>query len=230
MTRSQPSAIERLSALTIEVASVVRRHDPGWTGSNSSDPGVMLVELQAWVADRLGTYQDLIAEESALGTARPDRTVPGRTDPYRNFKFRVKWDGAYIAGITRITALRRTAQIVEYRDGAEPNVVRLIPGRMEYEPLTLERGVTNDTAFEDWANQVRAAAVGGGPEVTVSHRKNIRIELLSDAGQPVIAYDVYRCWPSAYQPLPDLEAGKSARLVESLTLVHEGWERDSAVA
>jgi phage tail-like protein len=229
MTGPQPSAIERLRALTTEVAAVVRRHDPDWTGSNSSDPGVVLVELLGWVGDRLGVYQDLIAGESALGTATRDPTARGRTDPYKNFKFRVKWDGAYIAGITRVSALRRTARVAEYRDGADPNVVRLIPGPMEYEPLTLERGVTADTAFEAWANQVREAAAGGGSETTASYRKNIRIEVLGETGQPVIAYDVYRCWPSVYRPLPDLEAGRSSRLVELLTLVHEGWERDPSV-
>jgi phage tail-like protein len=229
MTRPPPSAIERLGALTTEVAAAVRRHDPDWTGSNSSDPGVVLVELLGWVGDRLGAYQDLIAGESALGTDRRDLTGRGRTDPYKNFKFRVKWDSAYIAGITRVSALRRTVQVAEYRDGADPNVVRLIPGRMEYEPLTLERGVTADTAFEAWANQVREAAAGGGSEATLSYRKNIRIEVLSETGQPVIAYDVYRCWPSVYRPLPDLETGRGPRLVELLTLVHEGWERDPGV-
>jgi phage tail-like protein len=101
---------------------------------------------------------------------------------------------------------------------------------MEYEPITLERGVTNDTAFEDWANQVRDAAAGAGPEAAASYRKNIRIEVLNEAGQPVIAYDVYRCWPSVYRPLRDLQAARSARLVESLSLVHEGWKRDPGVA
>ena len=229
MTEPQSPAIERLGTLTTEVVAAVRRHDPDWTGGNSGDPGVTLVELMGWAADRFGAYQDLIAGESALGTARPDLAVLRRTDPYRNFKFRVKWDGVTIPHITRITGLRRTARVAEYRDGAEPNVVRPIPGAMEYEPITLERRVTSDTAFETWANQVRDAAVGAGSNVAAGYRKTVRIEVLSDTGQPVLAYDVHRCWPSVYRPLPELEAGRGMSLLESLTLVHEGWERDPGV-
>jgi phage tail-like protein len=142
----------------------------------------------------------------------------------------VKWDGAYVAGITRVSGLGRTVQAVEYREGGDATAVRRVPGAVSYEAITIERGITHDTAFEDWADQVKqpaaGAGAGGGPG---GYTKNIRIEVLTEAGQPVIAFDVYRCWPSVYRPLPELVAGLPLRLVESITLVHDGWERDTAV-
>jgi phage tail-like protein len=235
MTRPKPSKSKRFDALTTDVLAAVRRHDPDWTGTNSNDPGVMLAELLAWIGDRLSAYQDQIAAEGSLGDTHtgllePFGAVWSRTDPYRNFKFRVKLDGGVVPGITRISALRRSAQVQEHRDGADPNTVQRLPGRMEYDPITLERGVNSDSTFEDWANQVRQLSAGGGQgPAPAGYRKNIRIEVLNQAGQPVIAYDVYRCWPAAYRPLPDLEAGGSARLTESVTLIHDGWVRDLTV-
>ena len=161
----------------------------------------------------------------------PSFTVnPNRIDPYKKFKFRVQWDGKYVPGIVRVSGLRRTTEVVEHREGGEPNLVRRSPGRSTYEPITLERGVTHDTAFEEWANKVWRLGAGAGQEIALaSYRKDIRLEVLNEAGQLVIAYIVYRCWPSVYQPLPELDAGAGLTLLESLTLEHEGWERDPAV-
>jgi phage tail-like protein len=214
MHKPQPLTPERLGALTADFEDVVRRHDPEWTGFVSSDPGVMLLELLSWVGESLSAYRS--------------PTNPSRHDPYWNFKFRVKWDGAYIPGVSRVSGLGRTVQAVEYREGAEPDVVRHAPGVVAYDPITLERGVTHDTAFEDWSKLVKPAAPGSGGGHG-SHLKTVRIEVLDRAGQPVIAYDVYHCWPSVYRPLPEMADGVPPRLVESITLVHEGWERDPAV-
>ena len=156
---------------------------------------------------------------------------PNRFDPYKNFKFRVKWDGRYIAGVSRVSALRRITEVVEHREGGDPSTQRKSPGRSEYEPITLERGVTHDAEFEDWANKVwRHGAALGGEVSLKDFRKDIVIELLNEAGQLVKAYLVYRCWPSEYQALPDLDADQPAAVaIERLVLQNEGWERDTAV-
>ncbi len=39
---------------------------------------------------------------------------PTRFDPYKNFKFRIKWDGAYIAGVSKVSALKRTTEVIEF--------------------------------------------------------------------------------------------------------------------
>lgn len=155
---------------------------------------------------------------------------PDRFDPYKNFKFRVKWDGRYVLGVSKVSALKRTTEAVEHRDGADPSTVRKSPGQTKYDPITLERGVTHDAEFEKWANKVWNFGSGLGSEVSLKDfRKDVIIEFYNEAGQIAIAYKVYRCWVSDYQPLPDLDASANAVAIQSITLQHEGWERDYEV-
>lgn len=154
-----------------------------------------------------------------------------RFDPYKNFKFRVKWDGRYVAGVSKVSALKRTTEVVKHRDGGDPNSSRKSPGRTEYEAITLERGVTHDTEFEKWANKVWNYGNGLGAEVSLKDfRKDITLELYNEAGQLAIAYKVYRCWVSEYQAAADLDANANAVLIQHLKLENEGWERDYEVA
>ena len=150
-----------------------------------------------------------------------------RFDPYKNFKFRVKWDGRYVAGISKVGALKRTTEVVEHREGGDPSSSRKSPGRTKYDAITLERGVTHDTEFEKWANKVWNFGSGLGAEVSLKDfRKDIIIEVYNEAGQLVIAYKVYRCWVSEYQALPDLDANAGAVAIQHIKLENEGWERD----
>ena len=126
-----------------------------------------------------------------------------RFDPYKNFKFRVKWDGRYVAGVSKVSALSRTTEVVEHREGGDPSSVRKSPGQTKFEAITLERGVTHDTEFEKWANKVWNLGSGLGAEVSLrDFRKDVIIELYNEAGQLAISYNVLRCWPSEYQSLP----------------------------
>lgn len=150
-----------------------------------------------------------------------------RFDPYKNFKFRVKWDGRYVAGISKVGALKRTTEVIEHRVGGDPSTVLKSPGQSKYEPVTLERGVTHDKAFEQWANKVWNFGAGLGSEVSLrDFRKDLIIEMYNEAGQLAIAYKVYRCWVSEYQALPELDASANAIAIQMLTLQNEGWERD----
>src|SRR5688572_18382393 len=100
-----------------------------------------------------------------------------RFDPYKNFKFRVKWDGRYVAGVSKVGALKRTTEIVKHRDGGEPSTTRKSPGRTEYEAITLERGVTHDVEFEQWANKIWNLQSGPGSEASLNDfRKDVIIE------------------------------------------------------
>ena len=153
-----------------------------------------------------------------------------RFDPYKNFKFRVKWDGRYVAGVSKVGMLKRTTEVVKHRDGGDPSTSRKSPGRTEYEAITLERGVTHDVAFEQWANKVFALHNGPGSEVSLKDfRKDIILELYNEAGQLAIAYHIYRCWVSEYQAFPDLDANANAVAIQHIKLENEGWERDQDV-
>ena len=155
---------------------------------------------------------------------------PTRFDPYKNFKFRVKWDGRYVAGVSKVGALKRTTEVVKHRDGGDPSTSRKSVGRTEYDAITLERGVTHDLEFLKWANKVWNFGAGLGAEVSLrDFRKDVIIEVYNEAGQLAIAYNVFRCWVSEYQALPDLDANANAVAIEHIKLENVGWERDAAV-
>ncbi|MCA2218009.1 phage tail protein [Jidongwangia harbinensis] len=159
-----------------------------------------------------------------------------RLDPYKNFKFRVKWDGVYVAGVSKVSALRRTTEVVSHREGGSPSGSNKSPGRTEYEAITLERGKTHDPGFLAWANKVwnfsnaQAAADQRTQEVSLADfRKDIIIDVFNEAGQKVLSYQVFRAWVSEYQTVGELDANANAVLFETVKLENEGWIRDDNV-
>ena len=153
-----------------------------------------------------------------------------RFDPYKNFKFRVKWDGKYVAGVSKCSSLKRTTEVVKHREGGDPSTSRKSPGRTEYEAITLERGVTHDPEFALWANKIWNFGTLLGQEVSLKDfRKDIILEVYNEAGQLAIAYKIYRCWVSEFQALSDLDANANAVAIQHLKLENEGWERDAEV-
>jgi phage tail-like protein len=155
---------------------------------------------------------------------------PRRFDPYKNFKFRLKWDGKYVAGISKSGALKRTTEVVKHREGGDPSSSRKSPGRTEFEAITLERGVTHDPEFNNWAQKVWNFGAGLGSEVSLKDfRKDIILEIYNEAGQLALAYKIYRCWVSEYQAVPDLDANANAVAIQHIKLENEGWEKDASV-
>jgi phage tail-like protein len=150
-----------------------------------------------------------------------------RFDPYKTYRFLVYFDTATtpVAGLSKVTGLKRSSDAIEYKEGGNP-IIRKGMGRTKYEPITLERGVTHDTDFELWANAAQVLDKGAATQTLKNLRKQVRIELLNEAGQPVQRYIVHRCWVSEYQALPDLDAGANAYAIEHVKLENEGWERD----
>lgn len=158
-----------------------------------------------------------------------------RLDPYKTFKFRVKWahKEGYIAGVSKVSALTCTTQVTEHREGGAPSFKHKSPGQTSYAAITLERGVTHDPDFEDWAKTVWDYGTSSSKEKELAlkdFRRDITIELYNEAGQKVLAYNVYRCWVSEYKALPDLDANAAnAVAIQSIKLENEGWERDTSV-
>jgi phage tail-like protein len=155
---------------------------------------------------------------------------PLRQTPYFNCRYRLKVDGHYVAGVSKCSALKRSTEVIEHREGGDPTSARKSPGRTKFEPITLERGVTHDLEFERWANKVWNYGAGPGAEVSLKDfRKDITLEMYNEAGQLVIVYKIYRCWVSEFQALPDLDANANAVAIQSIKLENEGWERDVEV-
>jgi len=149
-----------------------------------------------------------------------------RFDPYKSFMFRVKWDGEYVAGLSKMSALRRTTDPVTHREGGDPSHERKSPGTTKFDAVTLERGRTHDPAFEAWANLIHSL---DSPISLASFRKDIVVDVYNEANQKVLSYKLFRCWVSEYTALPALDAGSAAVAIESIKLELEGWERDEAV-
>ncbi len=151
-----------------------------------------------------------------------------RYDPYKNFKFRLKWDGKVVAGISKVSALKQTTEPVTHREGGDPSTQRLTPSTWKFGPITLERGVTHDPQFENWAALIWS--IGGDGDISLKNfRKDIIIDLLNEQGVVAKSYKVYRCWVSEYQALPDLDSNAHAVAIEHMILQNEGWERDTSV-
>ena len=154
-----------------------------------------------------------------------------RTDPYGGFRFRIKWGGKVVAGMSKMSALKRTGEVVKHRAGGDPSTSLKSPGRTKYEAITLERGVTLDQGFDSWASSVWKYGSSLGSDASLKNfRKDLYLEQLNEAGQAVVGYKVHRCWVSEYQALPDLDAGANAVAVQHIKIENEGWERDVPVA
>lgn len=151
-----------------------------------------------------------------------------RFDPYRNFKFRIKWDNEYVAGLAKCSALKKTTEMVEFREGGDPSHGRKMPGKTSYEAITLEQGVTHDETFELWANLVNNFQ-GDALMSLKDFRKDVTIEVYNLQNEVVLAYNVFRCWVSEYQALPELDASGNAVMIRTIKLENEGWERDTSV-
>jgi phage tail-like protein len=149
-----------------------------------------------------------------------------RFDPYKSFMFRVKWDGQYVAGLSKMGALKRSTDPVIHREGGDPTTERKSPGKSKYDAVTLERGVTHDPAFEQWANLVHSLK---DPISLKNFRKDVTVDVFNEADQKVLSYHLFRCWVSEYQALPALDAGTAAVAIETIKLELEGWERDESV-
>ena len=149
-----------------------------------------------------------------------------RFDPYKSFMFRVKWDGQYVAGLSKMSALKRTTDPVVHREGGDPSHERKSPGTSKYDAVTLERGLSHDPAFERWANLVHSLE---SPISLKSFRKDITVDVFNEAGQKVLSYLLFRCWVSEFQTLPALDAATAAVAIETIKLENEGWQRDQSV-
>jgi phage tail-like protein len=151
-----------------------------------------------------------------------------RFDPYKNFKFRIKWDGRVVAGVSKISPLKRSTEPVTHREGNDPSTARLSPSVWKFEPITVERGVTHDTDFEAWANLIYTTQ--GDAAISLrTFRKDVLLEFMNEQGSVAKAYRVFRCWVSEYTALPELDANANTVAIESMVLQNEGWERDTSV-
>jgi phage tail-like protein len=152
-----------------------------------------------------------------------------RQDPYKNFKFLVKFDNTPVAALSKCSGLKWTTEIVEWREMGNGGATRKLPGRVTFTPITLEAGVTHDTTFLSWAAQVRQYSAGSVPFLGIDYRRDFRIELLNEQGTTVMAYTIRRAWVSEFQALPDLDSNAHSVAITSIKVEHEGFVPDTSV-
>lgn len=150
-----------------------------------------------------------------------------RKDPYKNFKFRVIWDGRTVLGVSKVGALKRTTEVVKHREGGENSTDHKSPGRTTYEAITLERGLTHDVEFENWANKVHPYA-GDAAMDLAAYKKEVTLEMMNEKGQVAMRYFIHACWVSEFTAMPDLDANANAVAIEMIKLENEGWDRDTS--
>jgi phage tail-like protein len=153
-----------------------------------------------------------------------------RFDPYKSFRFLVYFGTSTspVAAVSKVSALKRSSEVIEYKSGGEM-VIRKGLGRTKYDPITLERGLTQDQDFVAWANSAQVLDKGSAAQSLANLRKEVRIDLLNEDGQPAWRFNCHRCWVSEYQALPDLDAGANAVAIEHIKLENEGWEQDTSL-
>jgi phage tail-like protein len=150
-----------------------------------------------------------------------------RVDPYKNFKFRVLWDGKPVLGISKVGSLKRTTEVVKHRSGGENSYDHKSPGRSSYDAITLERGITHDLEFEKWANKVHSFQ--GDPVMDLNgYKKDLTLEVMNEKGQVALRYHMFNCWVSEFAAVPDLDANANAIAIEHIKVELEGWQRDEA--
>jgi phage tail-like protein len=161
---------------------------------------------------------------------KPFTVNTSRFDPYKNYRFLVYFGTSTspVAGVSKVSGFKRSSDAIEYKEGGNM-LIRKGLGRTKYEAITIERGVTFDTDFEDWANAAQVLNQGSPSQSLANLRKELRIELLNEAGQPVHRYLVHNCWVSEFQALSDLDAGGNAVAIEHIKIENEGWERDTSL-
>jgi len=155
-----------------------------------------------------------------------------RVDCYKEFRFKVKWDGRYVAGFSKMSTLKPSTGAVTHQGTGTTRSYPGVPGQPNYDPITLEHGFTYDVDFTQWANKVWDYPPSRQLHSNVSlhdFREDIAIELFNEAGEKVLAYNVFRCWVSEFQTLPELDAAGNATAIRTLTLQNEGWERAESI-
>jgi len=177
---------------------------------------------------RLASCLIALALALAHGVALADSLA---MEPSPPLLCRVRWDGRDIPGVMKVTGLIRHTEVVDHRSGGDPSSLRRSPGATTYEPIVLERALGADLEFERWTGKVWAFGGGLGAEVSLrDFRKDIILDLIDELGQRVLSYRVFRCWPSDYVVMGEMNAASPTAPIEALVLQHEGWERDHEVA
>jgi phage tail-like protein len=150
-----------------------------------------------------------------------------RIDPYKNFKFRVNWDNAPVAALSKMSAVKRTTEVVEWRAAGDSSIVRKMPGRSKFEPITLEQGLTHDRKFMEWANLVNNPQ-GDAAASLLNYRKEVRIEVLNLQGTPALAFTLSRAWVSEFQAMPEMDANANAVAIQTIKFEYELFALDEA--
>ena len=153
-----------------------------------------------------------------------------RYDPYRTFKFQVVIGGTVVAGLSKMSALKKSTEVVDWRYAGDPSHVRKLPGGTSWEPITLEQGLTHDPMFMELANRVNNID-GDAAMSLLNFRVPVIINVMNLQGAVAMSYKVSRAWVSEFQALPDFDSNSMNTVgIQTLTLQHEGWQIDGAVS
>ncbi len=140
-----------------------------------------------------------------------------RSDPYRNFRFKVEIDGIKTASFAEATIPDTTTDSVDYREGTDLPYQRKLSGLTKYGNITLKKGLTDSMELYTWRKLVEDSGASKA-------RKSISIVLIDEEGNDKSRWDIIEAWPTKYSSA-GFDAKGNAVVIESLELVHEGIKR-----
>jgi phage tail-like protein len=154
-----------------------------------------------------------------------------RYDPYKTYRFLVYLGTGTtpVAAVSKVGAIKRSSDVIEYKEGGNAVILKGL-GRTKYDPITLERGITQDKDFIIFANYAQVLDQGAAGTSLANLRQEVTIVLLNEQAQPVLRYVIHRCWVSEFQAFPELDAGTNTIAIEHIKMENEGWEQDLTLA
>ena len=78
-------------------------------------------------------------------------------DLYAHMRYRVRWDGRYVAGVNHVSGLLRGLPGGRRADGQPALPPSVAPTPTHWLPVVLERGLTRDAEFVAWAARQAAS-------------------------------------------------------------------------
>ncbi len=140
-------------------------------------------------------------------------------DPLVSAWYGVEFQGQVQGAFRECTGLGSNNEVVDYKASGPKGeyVMKKVPGRMTWNPITLKRGITDAMDMWKWRKVVEQGKIDEA-------RKNGSIVMFNQQGQEIARWNFVNAWPSKITG-PAANANANEIAIEEMEIVHEGYER-----